>query len=940
MSAIGKLEKMARVYLDQTDLELPEARPHYWGRRAVLELQYAAKLSESEGGAGSALVAEAVELAWGAFRTEGELSRAAAEAVERKLAPLAAKAKGYSLICVGHAHIDMNWMWGYDETVSVTLETFRTMLDLMEEYPEFTFGQSQASTYEIVEKHCPEMLEEIKKRVREGRWEVTASTWVEADRNMPNLESMARHFLYTKQYLSSLLDIDPKSLDIDYEPDTFGHHINVPEALCDGGVRYYYHCRGFNDHVLYNWKAPSGRSILVYLEKPTWYNWTMDGQCALVVPGLCKQLGLDSMLRVYGVGDHGGGPTRRDIEKIIDMNRWPVFPVFRFGTYREFFALAEKNRDAFPAVEGELNFVFDGCYTTQTRQKRGNRLGEATLAEAEGLSALAKLAAGAPYDTGGFAAAWKKVLFNQFHDILPGSGVAETREYAMGQYQEAFAIANTARTAAVRALSAAADTSALGAPEDVAMSMSEGAGAGFGISEGKIAQVGRHAGRRRLFTVYNPLPWAREELTEFTVWDWPGDAARMKWTDAGGSALRHQVLGGGKDGYWGHRYAGVLVQVKAPAMGYATVVLDEAEPETLPAFDFDAPRTAQPACGVMENEYLRVELDIRDGGILSLIDKETGMEYVRPGRPAGVFRLVEEDTIRGMSAWTVGRYRNVNVLNRGVKFTAAEIGPEYLRQSATYVCEFGNGSSVAAALSLDAGSRLLRVDVKANWQEIGSAKTCYPQLNFFLPVAYAHSAFRYDVPMGAIDREPLEMDVPAQSYGMPVNASGRSLMLVSDSKYGYRGAAEGLSLTLIRSSADPDPWPEVGAHHIRMAVALTDGGRAEAARTASSFCRGFVVAAARAHAGSLPVNLSLMDLSGGVLLSAVKQSENGRGIIVRYYEAEGSPGEARLKFFRRPKAARAVNLLEQPADGAVRIEGGEVVFGYRKYGVGSLLIEF
>ena len=258
-----------------------------------------------------------------------------------------------------------------------------------------------------MEEYFPEMTDEVKKRVAEGRWEVTASTWVEADRNMPSMESMARQLLYTKKYLSGLLNIAHESLNIDYEPDTFGHNINVPEILSDGGVKYYYHCRGFDKHTLYNWKAPSGRSVLVFRE-PSWYNWNVNGRSALMVPDFCKTHGLKAMLRVYGVGDHGGGPTRRDIERIIEMNNWPIFPEFRFGTYGEFFRMAEKNKEAYPTVEGELNFVFDGCYTTQTRQKKANRESEAMLFKAEGASAMANLAVGRPYKSRDFTVAWEK----------------------------------------------------------------------------------------------------------------------------------------------------------------------------------------------------------------------------------------------------------------------------------------------------------------------------------------------------------------------------------------------------------------------------------------------------------------------------------------------------------------------------------------------------
>ena len=135
---------------------------------------------------------------------EGTVTQDAACRAEEMIAPLSPQAKRTSVICAAHAHIDMNWMWRWDETVAVTLDTFRTMLDLMEEYPDFKFSQSQASVYQIVETYAPEMLEEIRQRVQEGRWEVTASTWVEADKNMPSGESLARHLLYTRRYLSEL----------------------------------------------------------------------------------------------------------------------------------------------------------------------------------------------------------------------------------------------------------------------------------------------------------------------------------------------------------------------------------------------------------------------------------------------------------------------------------------------------------------------------------------------------------------------------------------------------------------------------------------------------------------------------------------------------------------------------------------------------------------
>jgi len=113
----------------------------------------------------------------------------------------------------------MNWMWSWHETVAATLATFRTMLNIMDEYPDFCFSQSQASVYKIVEDFEPEMMDRIKGRIDEGRWEITASAWVETDKNMPNTESMIRHIQYTKNYLRDSWDIDPASLEVDFSPE-------------------------------------------------------------------------------------------------------------------------------------------------------------------------------------------------------------------------------------------------------------------------------------------------------------------------------------------------------------------------------------------------------------------------------------------------------------------------------------------------------------------------------------------------------------------------------------------------------------------------------------------------------------------------------------------------------------------------------------------------
>ena len=211
---------------------------NHWTRRFAAEMTYMSTLSTTKGGIFDKRIEEALDFILAKQAEKDAIGKSDVVAAEEMLKDLSAEAKKIKVICAAHAHIDMNWMWGYQETAAVTVDTFRTMLDLMKEYPDFHFSQSQASTYKIIEDNAPEMLEEIKKRVHEGRWELSASTWVETDKNMPNGESLSRHILYTKRYLAKLFDIDPDTLRLDFEPDTFGHNIGIPEICQNGGVDY------------------------------------------------------------------------------------------------------------------------------------------------------------------------------------------------------------------------------------------------------------------------------------------------------------------------------------------------------------------------------------------------------------------------------------------------------------------------------------------------------------------------------------------------------------------------------------------------------------------------------------------------------------------------------------------------------------------------------
>ncbi|MEI6579728.1 MAG: glycoside hydrolase family 38 C-terminal domain-containing protein, partial [Eubacteriales bacterium] len=710
----------------------------YSAERIVAQLNYAARISDANNGEFDKLIEAAVNFLFDKFTADGAITNETAVQTEKMILSLSEVAKSYKVICAAHAHIDMNWMWGYDQTVAVTLDTFRTMLNLMKEYPEFTFSQSQASVYRIVEENDPAMLAEIKTRIKEGRWELTASTWVETDKNMPNGESLSRHILYTKEYLAKLFDIDPDSLNLDFEPDTFGHNLNVPEILNNGGVKYYYHCRGNDVEYLYRWQSPSGKSILVHRD-PFWYNGSIDENMISHLPAFCDEYGMKTTLKVYGVGDHGGGATRRDIEKLIDLNTWPVFPTVVFGTFGQYFKELEKVKNKLPLVDRELNFVFTGCYTSQSRIKLANRVGEAKLNEAEAFSAISSAFAGGNYPALGYKEAWKKVLFNHFHDILPGSGVIETREFAMGQFQQVLATANTGISQALRNIAGQIDTSALPVSDDDNKdSYSEGGGVGYAVRDFGVSQPERGKGKNRVLHFFNPSDCLRTEPTEVTIFDWPGDKARIEISDSKGKPVQYQVLDINRHSefenrnYWGHQYMRLLIDVEISAYGYSTYFLKETELTKIPVRFPKDPRVDKMKKYTLENSRVKVVFDTKNAAILSLKDKVTGKELVDPQKPSGMFRLIEEDDAEGMTSWRVGRYMNINPLNRDVKVKEAVSGKDALKQWISYSITFRN-SKLDVTITLNNDSSKLDLDVECDCRETSQKGKPMPQLNFFMP---------------------------------------------------------------------------------------------------------------------------------------------------------------------------------------------------------------
>ena len=904
-------------------------------RRILSELEFALQLSRVNGGAFDQAICSALDFLTERMDVEGTIGRGDCLRAEELLAPLEEKAKEYELILAGHAHIDMNWMWGWHETVSITLSTFRTVLALMEEYPSFCFSQSQASVYRIVEEYAPELMEPIKRRIAEGRWEVTASAWVEPDKNLPDTESLLRHIRYTKQYLRDVWGIDPDSLEIDFSPDAFGHSRHIPEIDMNGGVKYLYHCRGLDEQQsLYRWRSPSGAELLAYHEQ-YWYNSGITPHIGIGLPGIAERTaGLKTGLVVYGVGDHGGGPTRRDLNRALEMAEWPIFPRLRFGTIREFFHIAESVRDRLPVIDHELNFVLTGCATTQSRIKKYVRRCENTLGDAENLAALAAFKTGRRFDPAVQVNARRDLLFCDFHDILTGSCVQDSREHAIGLLQQSLAKGQTQLADAMRAVTENIDTSGIAFDGDIADSQSQGAGVGFHASGSVCGGTERGNGLTRAYTVFNPTPEPRSGPVEITVWDWQGDLRQMRFADADSDELEFQLLDGDYRRYWDHQYVRALVYVELPALGYKTVVLSQAGYGEYP-FSYQLAVNSRPTENiVLRNEYIRAEFDRSDGGLISLKDAETGEEFIAPGKKAG-FVLVDTEK-RTSDAWNIGRYLRERPVCDAIELTEGPNGP--LRKGFTLKTRVRD-SVITARVYLDKGARQVTIQTEIDWHEI--AGETVPVLTYMLPAAYSPEKYMYNVPGGCALREPMELDVQGLSYIAALRPHEPSAAIFADCNSGFRGRGDGtLAATLINASYSPDPYPERGIHQFALGVGVVPGCRRRLDTNAAAFCRGLTYQSVGRHAGPLPASGALW--SGGVKRAVIYSVEaDGESLFIRIGSPASKEGSAEFTFDKPVAGASFVDLMGGPVDlPAPEVDGGTVRAAIPPYRIVTLKVEF
>lgn len=766
--------------------------------RVFAELELVLEVNKIHNNKFDSLIDSAIDYLSTQYQKNGAIIIEDVYHVEEMLKSFSPLIKQYKVICLGHAHIDVNWMWGIDETVNITMNTWETMLNLMDMYPEFTFAQSQAYLYDLMAKYRPDLIERIKKHIKTGQWELTCSTYVENDRNMISMNSFNKQFEFAKKRIAEIFSLKDSEIDIDFEPDTFGHSAFTPEVLANHNIKYYYHCRGNNEVPIYRWSAPSGKNILVYRE-PRWYLGEIEDTDFDYVPSFCHENNINYALKVYGCGDHGGGATVRDIERLKDMQKWPLMVDIKFGTLHEFFKEIEKKNDI-KQVFNEQNSIFTGCYSSCYEIKAMNANFERSLHNAEIFTSLDK---SKKYN---FDEALTCYLPSHFHDVITGSTVSKGKDFAMGQFQTGLCNTGTNKQEALRNLAKNIDTTSI-LPEVTIDKENQaiGAGNGYKISENNFA-ISQGYGTTRAVAVFNPSNKPRREVVTFEIWDYYGDVRKLGVFDYQGFAIPFSIKEVRPTFYWYHNCHIVSVYAHIPVLGHNTYIIRPTEKELgLPPFMVN-PRHEQGKDDlVLENEFVKATFDSQTLNLKSYICM--GEETLKG---ESFFELVKEDTTDYMTAWYMGRIKEKETL-KNITLIPGSFFKNETCQGFAYTAEVGQ-SRFRISVSLDRGDLSIKYNVHLFFKEEGSYSGGIPQIRYYLNTVDSDKV-TCDVPGGFIERTKQNMPQPCVSL-MTTSKVG----LFASGMHAFRFDDNGIYLTLIRNSVDPYFNPELGDHDFTFRV--------------------------------------------------------------------------------------------------------------------------
>jgi len=799
--------------------------------------------------------------------------------------------------CIGHTHIDVAWLWRIAQTREKAAGSFATALKLMDEYPEYVFMSSQPQLYKFVKEDYPALYEEIRQRVREGRWEPEGSMWVEADCNVVSGESLVRQIMFGKRFFSEEFRVDNKIL---WLPDVFGYSAALPQIMRKSGIDYFMTTKiswnQFNKlpYDTFMWRGIDGSEVLThfittrdYEESLTsWfttYNGDLKPSQVMGAWQRYQQKALNNdVLISYGHGDGGGGTTREMIENGLRMARGiPGCPRVRMETPRSFFGRLDKTvsgNKRLPTWVGELYLEFHrGTYTSMGRNKRANRKSELLYGDVETLSSFAMLM-GADYPQEDINRGWEGILTNQFHDILPGSSIKEVYDDSREDYD---GIISSGHELARKAL-------------DIVVSE-------IGVDSMSVV-------------VFNTLGYDRDDVVEFTV---PENLEHPCVVDSDGQVIPCQVA------TLDEKRIGLFTARGVPAKGYKTYTLLDRASEVSSGLTVNSFK--------LENAYFELQLDEK-GTLLSIYDKVNQRQVLKKGE-RGNRLLAFQDMPANWQNWDIdiSYQEKMWEVDRVDKTEILEVGP--VRAGIRIHKTFLDSKIIQDVLIY---SDIPRIDFRTyiDWKESQIL------LKAAFPVDVNAEKATYEIQFGNVERpthwntlwDVARFEVCGHRWA-DLSEGGYGVSLMNDCKYGYDIKDGEIRLTLLKSGIEPNPVADQEEHWFTYSL-YPHGGDWKAASTVKAAyslnvpLRARVV---RSSAGSLPKTLSMIRIDAdNVMLETVKKAESSDEIVVRLYEFENKRADVKAEFFRELTAVSECDLLENEIN-RVSQQGSAFSFEIRPY---------
>jgi len=850
----------------------------------------------------------------------------------------------------GNAHIDAAWLWPWTESVGVVKNTFSTALQLMYEYPGYTFTQSAAAYNEWLADDYPDINDQIKERIKEGRWEIVGGMWVEPDLNMPDGESLVRQLLVGKRWYQKNYGVDVR---IGWNPDSFGYSWQLPQIYKKSGIDYFVTQKmAWNDtnqlpFKLFWWESPDGSKVLTYFPHD-YVNLTLNPVRLSEDLKNARKFspGLPELLDLYGVGDHGGGPTRAILDEGF---HWkdpgamaaqadggaPVTPRYQFGSAQAFFSTVEKEiapqsrtwnyqsmpgyeppspvagKIAIPTFDSELYLEYHrGVFTTQARHKHNMRVSEEELLNAEKWSSLAWLD-GAKYPGDALTEDWKKVLFNQFHDLAAGSGVGIIYKDSQKDYDWVRMSTDKISAAALAKVSEQIETTGAGTP----------------------------------VVVYNPLGWTRSGDIAVKVQLNPNHLTGLMAVD--GTDVRHLLvpLQWTLDKSTGAGTVALHIP-DVPPLGYKIVRVAATNYGKMP---YNKPVESGDSFKLI-GTGLALSVSKTSGCVTSiLIGSEggsTNREILSPGACGNQLQFFK-DLPKNYDAWNIDPGTLDVPPDTIEKADSVELIDQNSPEPTVRITSHYQNSKFVQTIRLQGD--VVDIDSDIDWHE------SHVLLKAAFPLSVKSDFATYEIPYGTIQRpttrnnswEKAQFEVPALRWadlsGKGPDGKVYGLSVLNKDKYGYDAVGNVLRLTLLRSAKWPDPNADMGHQHFHYALYPHAGTwkDADTMRRGWEYDYPLEAVVTTAHPGSLPAEFSFASVEPrNVTLTAVKKAEDANALIFRAYEWAGKETTAEFHVPPGATSATVTNLMEKPEGQPLTITGDTIKVPIHPYEILTLRVDY